>query len=57
MLWTEATIEAPTDRTGHENHREDCRWSHKTGGPAAAGEMPSSEQEALYGLCGPRESI
>ena len=24
---------------------------------AAAGEIPSSEQEALYGLCGPRESI
>ena len=26
-------------------------------GPADAGEMPSSEQEALYGLRGPRESI
>ena len=26
-------------------------------GPAAAGEIPSSEQEALYGLRGPRESI
>ena len=26
-------------------------------GLAAAGEIPSSEQEALYGLCGPRESI
>ena len=26
-------------------------------GPTAAGEIPSSEQEALYGLCGPRESI
>ena len=26
-------------------------------GPAAAGEIPSSEQEALYGLSGPRESI
>ena len=24
---------------------------------AAAGEMPSSEQQALYGLRGPRESI
>ena len=26
-------------------------------GPTAAGEIPSSEQEALYGLHGPRESI
>ena len=26
-------------------------------GPATAGEIPSSEQEALYGLRGPRESI
>ena len=26
-------------------------------GPATAGETPSSEQEALYGLRGPRESI
>ena len=26
-------------------------------GLAAAGEIPSSEQEALYGLCGLRESI
>ena len=26
-------------------------------GPAAAGEIASSEQEALYGLHGPRESI
>ena len=26
-------------------------------GPAAAGEIPSSEHEALYGLRGPRESI
>ena len=26
-------------------------------GTAAAGEIPSSEQEALYGLRGPRESI
>ena len=26
-------------------------------GPTAAGEIPSSEQEALYGLRGPRESI
>ena len=26
-------------------------------GPAAAGEIPISEQEALYGLRGPRESI
>ena len=26
-------------------------------GPAAAGEIPSSKQEALYGLRGPRGSI
>ena len=67
------------DWAGHEDPREDCRWSHKTGGvywrlpvwlcprkrhyrsnlcgPAAAGEIPSSEQEALYSLPGPRESI
>ena len=30
-------------------------WSY--GGPAAAGEILSSKQEALYGLRGPRESI
>ena len=26
-------------------------------GPTAAGEIPGSEQAALYGLCGPREGI